>query len=106
MMNVTNNYRKLAFAMIFCCIMSVPFVVNAASEKIVTNSAGWFEYDFTGDNKPDIVLDSEDIDTLNQSENTNVSDILLLQAKYNDLLTTLNAISATDASGTFSIISK
>ena len=83
----SNNFL---IAIALTLIVSSPFIANAASEWLSTDSIGRFEYDANKDGAPDVVIDAGDIDKLSQAENTNVADINSLQSKYNSLIVSLD----------------
>ena len=87
-----NSSKNLLLAIILSAIISTPFVANAASEWISTDSIGRFEYDANKDGIPDVAIDSKDVDKINDAENTNATNISNLQSKYNSLITSINTV--------------
>ena len=87
-MQIKNN-KNILLVLMSVFIVSVPIAANAAPGLLSTDSTGRFEYDSDKNGIPDVIIDTGDVDNLNQSQNTNSSEISALQTKYDDLMTAL-----------------
>ena len=86
-----NKYnRNLLLAIMLTAITTSPFIANAASGWLSTDSTGRFEYDANEDGTSDVIIDSKDVDKISNAENTNAANISNLQSKYNSLITSLD----------------
>lgn len=101
-MKIRNISKKILITAI--AVMVIPCSVFASSPQLSTDSTGRFEYDSDGDGSQNIILDSGDVDKLSSAENTNASDISVLQSKYASLITSLDSakseLDSISASGT------
>ena len=88
-----NKYNKNFVLAVTLTVMTIsPFVVNAASRWISTDSIGRLEYDSNKNGTSDVIIDSGDVNKLSQAENTNATDINSLQSKYESLITSLSQL--------------
>lgn len=90
-----NCYKNMLMFVCLSAIILAPMTADAANELFVTNSIGRFEYDTNKDGFPDVILDSVDVNKINQSENANALNIEALQSKYNSMTAALDTADTT-----------